>query len=119
MQIEAGLSPRRRGVESSDVFETAPRAELDITLIRLLDRVLRWAEKIRTGASITMLAREEGVSPTFITERIHVAMLSPRIVELIIEGRQSPSITSQSLILAKLPLGWRDQEARLLGRSLV
>jgi hypothetical protein len=74
-------------------------------------------EQLKAGASITSLAEKDGVQPAFITQRIHLGLLSPRIVTAIVEGRQPPDLTTQSLILMKLPASWREQEKRLLGRA--
>ena len=64
-------------------------------LVKLVHRATRWVERLKAGASITQIAGEEGVRPTFLTQRIHLGVLSPRIVEAIVEGKAPAEITAQ------------------------
>jgi DNA invertase Pin-like site-specific DNA recombinase len=80
MMIEAGFDQKRRGVELRMALETEVRRPPDRTLVRSVHRAIGWVEQLKAGASITSLAEKDGVQPAFVTQRIHLGLLSPRIV---------------------------------------
>jgi hypothetical protein len=51
----------------------------------------------------------------FISRRIHLGLLSPKIVGAIVEGRLPAHLTTQALIDMDLPMDWCEQEAKLWG----
>ncbi|MEZ5938624.1 MAG: recombinase family protein [Hyphomonadaceae bacterium] len=117
LTIKASFTQRRRGVEQRIVLDANKPVEPDIVLVKLVHRATRWVERLKAGASITQLAAAEGVKPTFLTQRIHLGLLSPRIVEALIDGRLPPEITAQSLISQRPGEVWKEQEQALLRGS--
>jgi site-specific DNA recombinase len=62
------------------------------------------------------LARSEECCAALISDRIRLAFLAPDIVEMILEGRQPPSMTIASLKRAcPLPVSWEEQHQLLIG----
>jgi hypothetical protein len=73
-------------------------------------------DQVRAGISIASIAQAEGVSERFIrgpAARLPLALLSPRIVAAIEQGRQPASLGTELLVRTPLPSDW-DEQARLL-----
>jgi hypothetical protein len=53
-----------------------------------------------------------GVSPRYVRELYNLVYLSPRLVEMILAGRQPPDLTLDQLVV-QLPYSWRAQDRKL------
>jgi hypothetical protein len=62
--------------------------------------------------SITAIARNEGLSDTYVQRRLSLTCLSPRIVEAALDGAL-PLGTKLADLLAVLDHSWPQQEAQL------
>ena len=90
---------------------TQPR-RTDNTLVKVLARAFRWKRMLESVefATIADLARQEGISRSYVTRLLGLTLLSPRIVEAILDGkRQGGSID----FLEPVSLLWSDQEAEV------
>ena len=63
------------------------------------------------------LANDVGYSESYLARVIPLASLSPRIQQAIVEGTQPVTLTLETLVRARLPLDWTDQE-RLFGHAV-
>ena len=65
--------------------------------------------------SLTALARREGLAKRYVARLTKLALITPSIVEAIVEGRAPAGLNLQMLVdnRVSLPLGWNNQE-RLL-----
>ena len=64
--------------------------------------------------SVDEIARREGVSARYVWRLLRVGFLAPTIVEAIVAGRQSESLSASALtVRTDLPLLWRAQEETL------
>ena len=64
--------------------------------------------------SVRCTAPVEGVSPSYVTRLLRLAYLAPDIVTAIIDGRQPPGLTANTLMRnTRLPLSWEAQRKRL------
>jgi site-specific DNA recombinase len=138
ISIEIGLAPllsgqpksvrlavpariRRRGVEQKLVIPGAEPSEIsrstDPALFRLVARSHHWFEAITSGrvTSFKEIAKTEGVSEQFVSNRISLAFLAPQIVENISAGTQPADLTADALVKRiRMPLSWSEQVAQLL-----
>ncbi|QFT47417.1 DNA-invertase hin [Roseivivax sp. THAF40] len=112
LQIVQPLHCRRRGVEMK-IVAGQRRPSPDATLIRALRNAHHWADRIRTGTSLSALARTEGISERYMARIIHLEGLSPRIQNSIVQGRQPVDLTLQTLLRTSLSLDWDTQERQL------
>lgn len=56
------------------------------------------------------LAAGEGIADDYVNQLLPLAFLSPRIVEAIVSGRQSPQLSTRELMTRlDLPANWADQ----------
>jgi DNA invertase Pin-like site-specific DNA recombinase len=96
----------------SAVAGTAP----DRTLIKLLLKARRWWTKLAEGeVDISLLARDEGVTPSYIARVVRLAFLAPTCVEMILEGNQRAMVDGAMLTAPDaIPACWGAQTSRYL-----
>ena len=93
---------RRVGMEMRLVIEGATGdegREPDRSLLRLVGQGHRFSAMVLCGdgRSITALAAEAGVSPSFFTRTLKLSFLSPRVVKAILDGRHPETLSAASL----------------------
>lgn len=76
-----------------------PPKGTDNTLVKALARAFRWKQMLESGdfPTIADLARHEGISPSYLTRILRLTFLAPDIIEAIVHGRQTMSITAEAL----------------------
>jgi len=118
LTITIPISMRRRGVEMRFVMDDGqarPPAP-DKNLIDLMLRAQRYLARLTDGneASLSSVAKAEGVPLSEVSRILPLAFLSPRLVEQIIAGRQPIQLTAKRLLrLRNLPASWLRQEQLL------
>jgi hypothetical protein len=85
----------------------------DETLIRALARAHRWKRMLEEGKyrSATEIAEAEGVTRSFVNRLLRLTLLSPDIVEAILDGLQPKGLQLEELTGA-MPSGWEEQKHR-------
>ena len=86
----------------------------DETLIRALTRAHRWKRLLEDGKyrSAGELAEAEGVTRSFVNRLLRLTLLSPDIVEMILDGRQSKGLQLEELTRV-MPSGWKEQREQV------
>ncbi len=85
-------------------------------LIRLLLRAFAIQDRLEQNPDLPLkrIAEAEGVSPSYVTRLLRLAYLAPDIVTAIIDGRQPPGLTANTLMKnTRLPFRWEAQRKRL------
>ena len=109
---------RARGVELKFVID-GPAGERptdpDPSLIKAIVRAHDWWNRLLSGrASITGIARTEGVTGTYVRRILELAFLAPDVTAAILDGRQPIDLTADRLTKPDgIPLTWADQRRRL------
>ena len=85
-------------------------ARTDQTLIKVIARAFRWERLLmsRKFNSIDELAASEGINPSYVSRVMRIALLSPEIIEAILDGRHPAHLTMKDL-LEPFPLDWAAQ----------
>ena len=99
------------GNERNEALEPNPR------LVALVAKTRHWFDGLKSGRypTIKEIAVEEKCDKSYIGRLMSIAFLAPDIVELILSGNHSPTLTPERLRKAcPLPLRWEDQRALLL-----
>ena len=109
---------QRAGIEMRLLVNGAehrPAREPDRSLIRLLVMAARFRDQLlnANGRSITELARDAGVSPSYFTRVVRLGFIAPALVQRIADGGQHPGLTAKRLIRADLASDWEKQQAAL------
>lgn len=103
---------RRRGVESRFVIGTGT-SRTDEKLIRAVAIAHAWLEEVRSGVSMTAIAKRQNCTPEFIRQRMQLAFLSPAITAGILAGHQPPELTLTDLVAKGFSTDWDAQWAEL------
>ncbi|WP_272010909.1 hypothetical protein [Roseovarius sp. ZX-A-9] len=90
-------------------------SKMDNTLVKALARAFRWKRMLETGefTTIAELAEREGIAPSYMTRVLRLTLLSPDIIEAIMDGRPGPEVTLGRL-LEGFPVEWEGQKTTWL-----
>ena len=88
-----------------------PEATIDSTMVKIIARAFRWQRLIDDGTYSTIddMAAAEKISPSYVSRVVRLALLSPAVVETIMDGRQPAHLTMKELLEA-FPLDWDGQQ---------
>ena len=114
--IRVPFQVRKRGARVKIV---APSGELeqrpspprpDNAMVKAIARGFRWRKLIETGvyASVADVAKAEKISDSYVSRHLRLTLLSPAIIEAILDGRQSEAVTLAKL-LSPFPILWSEQ----------
>ena len=92
-----------------------PRQRIDNAMVKALGRAFRWQKLLETGecATIEEIAKAEKINTSYISRILRLTLLSPEIVEMILDGRQPTAMTLKSL-QKRFPVDWEAQREMLL-----
>ncbi len=98
----------------ADLVPIPPQPRIDNALLKALARAHRWRRMIEGGeyASITELAKAEGVNQSYACRVLRLSLLSPSIVTKILDGRSGSDVMLKQL-MRPLPVQWNEQIAVL------
>ena len=82
----------------------------DNTLVKALARAFRWKRMLESGefASISELAEKEGIAFTYMARLMRLSLLSPELVDAVMDGHQPANITLANL-MDPFPADWKEQ----------
>lgn len=105
------ISPNGRRTDLSQ--QTAP-ARIDNTIVKALARAFRWRNLLETAAHATIdeLARAEKINPSYVSRILRLTLLSPTIIEQIVEGRLPATLQLDDLLVG-FPVEWDRQVLKL------
>ena len=115
LTVRVPMNIRRRGggkvVTPQDRIINPPRPRVDSTLVKAIARAYRWQAMLEEGAYASMrdLAAAEAISPTYVSRLLRLTLLAPEIVEAVLDGRRSETVT-QELLFQPLPDEWHRQQ---------
>jgi hypothetical protein len=87
-----------------------PRARIDNTMVKALARAFRWRRQLETGSYVTIeeIATAEKINASYVSRILRLALLSPEIIELILDGRQ-PAVMTLAKLMDPFPVEWTEQ----------
>jgi hypothetical protein len=93
-----------------------PRPRIDNTMVKAIARAFRWWKLLETGTHTTVaeIAAAEKINASYVGRVLRLTLLSPEIVEAILDGRQPADLQLEDL-LRRFPVGWREQRAEIWG----
>jgi site-specific DNA recombinase len=108
----SGLAMRLIQPDGRTMGEPKPAANL----IKLILKGRGWWARLASGeVDISTLAREEGLTPSYVTRVTRLAFLAPRVVEAILAGRQPARLDAGHLQAPSFAASWAEQERVFLG----
>ncbi len=120
--VRVPISIRKRGgrkvVLAPDGAIHDPRKlfshQIDSALVKAIARGFRWREMLENGtyATIKEIATGETINESYIARVLRLTLLSPEIIEAILEGRQSAEM-SLAPLMRSFPVGWGEQRSAI------
>jgi hypothetical protein len=94
----------------SDAAPAPPQPRIDNALLKALARAHRWRRMIESGeyASITELAKADGVNQSYACRVLRLSLLAPSIVAAILDSRHDSDVMLKQL-MRPLPVRWDEQ----------
>lgn len=86
------------------------------TLVKAIVRAHRWRDMLETGnyATVRDLAKAEAIDEVYLGRVLRLTLLSPTLIEAILEGRQPATLELDDL-LRQFPVEWDRQLGSLTG----
>ena len=83
---------------------------VDNTLVKAIVRAHRWRDMLESGrhATVRDLAKAEVINESYLGRVLRLTLLSPNIIEAILEGRQPATLELDNL-LTQFPIDWDQQ----------
>ena len=106
----------RCGSYSSRRSKGGGPGRFDPSLVKAIVRGQLWFEQLTRGRAESMseIAKDEGVTPHYVSRLIALAFLAPDIVAAVFSGTQPVELTVEALTKhGDLPLDWAEQRALL------
>jgi hypothetical protein len=85
-------------------------SRVDSTIVKAIVRAQRWREMLESGhyATLRDLAEAEAINESYLGRILRLTLLSPTIIEAILEGRQPATLELDDL-LKPFPIEWDEQ----------
>jgi hypothetical protein len=85
-------------------------AQMNNVLVNAIARAHRWRRLLESGSHSTIaeLAEAEHVNPSYVSRVLRLTLLTPEIIECVLDGRQSATLTLAKL-MEPFPTSWREQ----------
>jgi hypothetical protein len=121
--VHVPMTFRRRGgrklivAPDGSAMSAAPsRAQIDNILLKALARAVQWQRLLDQGVCSTIkeIASRESIDPSYVGDVLRLTLLAPDIVEMILDGRQPPTLQFEAL-RKSLPLLWDEQREAIRG----
>jgi hypothetical protein len=106
---------RKKVVTPAGVTPWIPTpSRVDNTIVKAIVRAHRWRDMLESGRYATLrdLAKAEAINESYLGRVLRLTLLSPKIIEAIIEGRQPPALELDDL-LKQFPIEWDEQLGKL------
>jgi hypothetical protein len=107
---------RKQVVTPANATPWIPRASrIDSTLVKAIVRAHRWRDMLESGryATVRDLAKAESINESYLGRVLRLTLLSPRIIEAILEGQQAATLELDQL-LKPIPVQWDQQRMKLV-----
>jgi hypothetical protein len=102
---------RKQVVTPSGATPWVPaRTRIDSTLVKAIVRAHRWRDMLESGDYVTVrdLAKAEAINESYLGRVLRLTLLSPTLIEAILEGRQPATLELDDL-LQQFPIEWDRQ----------
>ena len=85
-------------------------SRVDNTIVKAIVRAHRWRDMLESGrhATVRDLAKAEAINESYLGRVLRLTLLSPSIIEAILEGHQPANLELDGL-LKQFPVAWDEQ----------
>lgn len=122
LTIRVPLSFRKRGgrklvvAPEGGVPWAPPRTRVDNAMVKAIARAFRWRKLFETGVygSVEEIVTAEKINDSYVSRVLRLNLLSPDIVESILNGRQPADLTL-AVLMRPIAVEWTEQRNTILG----
>ena len=123
LTVHVPMAFRRRGgrklivaPDGRAITPTPSRSDVDNVLLKAIARSFRWQKLLDNGTHNTIkeIAAKEKIDPSYVGDVLRLTLLAPDIVEMILDGRQPPTLGFEALRKFLPPL-WEEQRGAIRG----
>src|SRR4051812_45095281 len=102
--------------DGSLMSAASSRFNMDNVLVKALARGFRWRKLLDKGtySTIKEIAGKEKIDASYVGDVLRLTLLAPDIVEMILDGRQPPTLGFEAL-RKFLPVLWEEQRRAIRG----
>jgi hypothetical protein len=115
--MRLGCQRGRKRILAPDGSELTPpnKPQPDSVLVKALARAWRWQNLLDKGvhASVTEIAEAEGISKSYVSRILRLALLAPDLVEAILGGWADQRVMLRRLE-RPLPMSWGEQREHII-----
>ena len=114
MRFHRRSGRKRIGAPDGSEIALSTKPQPDGTLVKTLVRAWRCQRMLDDGvyASVSEIGDAESISKSYVGGILRLALLTPDIVEMILEGRSNQALMLERLE-RPLPASWEEQRRRL------
>lgn len=120
--IRVPLSFRKRGgrklvvAPEGGVPWAPPRTRVDNAMVKAIARAFRWRKLFETGVygSVEEIVAAEKINDSYVSRVLRLNLLSPDIVESILNGRQPADLTL-AVLMRPFAVEWTEQRKTIFG----
>jgi hypothetical protein len=112
ISLEANVPTAPSGGSGKLVFEDKNGKTPDAVVVKAIARASAWFEQLTTGksSSMTKIAVLENITDNYVSNLIHLAWLSPDLVDRILDGDQEATALGRGAMLTrKSDVLWRSR----------
>ncbi|MDA8689453.1 hypothetical protein N9L87_05435, partial [Rhodobacteraceae bacterium] len=113
LRIEEPVTLRKRTIGTKLTW-VGYKGEPNHALIRAIVTAQAWVEEIKAGRSVSDIMQAQNIPEGMIWKRIRLAFLSPKLLQVIVDGTTNRDLTIKILTRHDLPLDWSEQQALFL-----
>lgn len=123
--VRVPISIRKRGgrklvlaPDGSSITGAPVHRRLDSAILKAIARAFRWREMLESGQYTTIrdIAAAEKITESYVGRVLRLTLLSPAIVEAVLNGRQ-PEDFSLDGLMRSFPTGWTEQQIHFSART--
>jgi hypothetical protein len=117
--VRVPIKIRRRGgrklvlaPDGAEITAAPVIRHVDNAMVKAIARAFRWREMLESGerATIREIAAAEMINETYVGRVLRLTLLTPDIVEAILNGRQPAGLQVEGL-MRRFPVCWQEQRA--------
>ena len=116
MQFQRRGGRKRIVAPDGSAIVPSSKPQPDGTLVKALARAWRWQHMLDEGvySSVIEISDAEGISKSYVSRILQLALLAPDVVERILEGSSGIDLRLEAL-RASIPLAWDEQRKQIAG----
>ena len=114
MQFQRRGGRKRIVAPDGSAIVPSSKPQPDGTLVKALARAWRWQHMLDEGvySSVIEISDAEGISKSYVSRILQLALLAPDVVERVLEGSSGIDLRLEAL-RASIPLAWDEQRKQI------